>query len=43
MELEFLVQLTSGTSSEPEVRWWYICTAEEVEWKGSIAVRYLMQ
>ena len=43
MELEFLVQVTTWISTEPEVRWWYFCTAEEVEWKGSTAVRYLIQ
>ena len=34
MELEFpviMVIVHSGTSTEPEVRWWYVCTAEEVE------------
>ena len=49
MELVFPVgllmlhQVSSGTSSEPEVRWWYVWTVEEVEWKGSTTVRYLMQ
>ena len=43
MEVGFSVMVGSGISSEPEVRWWYVCTAEEVEWKGSTAVRYLMQ
>ena len=42
MELEFPVQVTTGISTEPEVRWWYVCTAEEVEWKESTAVRYLI-
>ena len=41
MELKFLVQMWGGISTEPEVRWWYVCTAEEVEWKESTAVRYL--
>ena len=42
MELEFSVQVNSGISTEPEVVWWYICNAEEVEQKGSIDVRYLI-
>ena len=42
MELEFPVQVNSGISTEPEVIWWYVCTAEEVERKGSTAVRYLI-
>ena len=42
MELEYPVQVASGISTEPEARWWYVCTAEEVEWKGSTAVRYLI-
>ena len=49
MELEFPVgllmlhQVKGGISTETEVRWWYVCTAEEVERRGSTAVRYLMQ
>ena len=43
MELEFPVQVATGIFTETEVRWWYICTAEEVEWKGCTAVRYLIQ
>ena len=43
MELDFLVRGTSGTSTEPEVRWWYSCIVEEVEWRGSTTVRYLIQ
>ena len=42
MELEFLVQITSGISTETEVRWRCVLTAEEVEWKGSTVVRYLI-
>ena len=42
MELEYPVQILDGISTEPEVRWRYFCTAEEVEWKGSTAVRYLI-
>ena len=38
-----MLVIHSGTSTEPEVRWWYVCTAEEVEWKGSTTVRYLTQ
>ena len=38
-----ICHVRSGSSIEPEVRWWFVCTAEEVEWKGSTAVRYLMQ
>ena len=45
MELEFLVGvlMLMEHSIEPEVRWWYICIVEEVEWKGSTTVRYLIQ
>ena len=43
MELEFLVQLASWTSTEPEARWMYVCNAKEVERRGPTAVRYLMQ
>ena len=43
MKLEFLVVINSGSSIEPEVRWWYVCAAEEVEWRGSTAVRYVIQ
>ena len=42
MELEFPVQINSGISTDPEVRWWYVYTAEEVERKGSTVVRYLI-
>ena len=45
MELEFTMkihQVRSGMSMDPEARWWYVCTAEEVERRGSIAVRYLI-
>ena len=42
MELEFPVQVSSGISTEPEVRWWYFCNAEEVEQKGSTVVWYLI-
>ena len=43
MELEFRVRGTSGTSTEAEVRWWCSCIVEEVEWRGSTTVRYLIQ
>ena len=43
MELEFLVRVNSAISTEAEVRWYYICIAEEVEKKESTAVRYLIQ
>ena len=43
MELEYSVQAHGGTSTEPEVRWWYSCRGEEVERMGSTAVWYLMQ
>ena len=44
VELEFPVyQVWSGISTEPVVRWWLVCTTEEVEWKGSTTVRYLIQ
>jgi len=31
MELELLAVVYSGTFTEPEVGWWYFCTAGEVE------------
>ena len=43
MEVKFAMQATSGISTVTEVRWWYVCIAEEVEMRGSTAVRYLMQ
>ena len=43
MELEFPAVVNNGISTDPEVRWWYVCNVEEVERMGSIAVRYLMQ
>ena len=43
MELKFTMQGVTGICTEPEVRWWYVCIAEEVEWMGSTAVRYLIQ
>ena len=39
MELELSAMVTGGISIEPEVRWGYVCFAEEVEWMGSTAVR----
>ena len=43
MELEFSALVTNRISTEPEVRWWYFCNVEEVEWMESTAVRYLIQ
>ena len=43
MELEFPALVISGISTEPEGRWWYVWTVEEVKRMGSTAVRYLMQ
>ena len=43
MELEYPAVVASGIFTEPEVKWWFKCTAEEVEWMVSSAVRYLMQ
>ena len=43
MELEFPAVVNSGISTEPEVRWWYVWTADKVERMGSTAVRYLIQ
>ena len=43
MELEFPAVVNSGISTEPEMRWWYVWTADEVERMGSTAVRYLIQ
>ena len=40
MELEFPAMVTS---TEPEVRWWYVWTADRVERMESTAVRYLIQ
>ena len=40
MELVFPAHIECGTSIEPEVLVWYNCTAEEVELRGSTAVRY---
>ena len=42
MELDFQPMVQVGISTEPEVRWWYICIAEEVEWMGFTAVRYVI-
>ena len=42
MQVEFSVK-HQRISTEPEVRWWYTWTAEEMEWRGSTAVRYLIQ
>ena len=43
MELEFPAVVAHGISTEPEVRWWYVCIVEQVEWRGSTTVRYLIQ
>ena len=43
MELELPALVPGGISTEPEVRWWYVCTVQEVERMGSTAVRYLIQ
>ena len=43
MKLDFPAMVNSGISTEPEVRWWYFCNVEEVEWMESTAVRYLTQ
>ena len=43
INLEYPVIVANGNSTETEVRWWYICAAEEVEWRGSTAVRYVIQ
>ena len=43
MELEFPAVVSSRISTEPEVRWWYVWTANEVERMGSTAVRYLIR
>ena len=40
MELELSAQMLGGTFTEPDGRVWYDCTAEEVELRGSTAVRY---
>ena len=39
----FPAVVANGISTEPGVRWWYVCTVEEVERVGSTAVRYLIQ
>ena len=41
MRLLIEYQVRSGTSTETEAGWWYVCTAEEVE--GSTTVWYPMQ
>ena len=44
MEVEFLpAGIWILLFKQPEVRWWYVWTVEEVEWMGSTAVRYLIQ
>ena len=43
MELELPALVPGGISTETEVRWWYVCTVQEVERMGSTAVRYLIQ
>ena len=42
MDLEFLALVSSGNSTEQEVRWGYFCTGGEVEWMEFTTVRYLM-
>ena len=41
MELELLVVVNSGTSTEPDVRWWYFCSAGEEEQLESTTVMYM--
>ena len=43
MKLCFPTLVISGTSTEPEVRWWYSCTAGEVVWQESTVVIYLIK
>ena len=43
MKLKFPAMVPSLICTEPEVRWWYFWTAEEVERRGSTTVRYLIQ
>ena len=43
MELEFPAVVSNGTSTEPEVIWWYFCIGGEVERKEFITVGYLMK
>ena len=43
IEVEFPAMEPCGVSTKPEVRWWYVCTVQEVERMGSTAVRYLIQ
>ena len=43
MELEFLAVVTIGTSTEQEVRVWYVCKGGEVECMEFTVVWYLMQ
>ena len=43
MELVFPTLMTSGIFTEPEVRWKYVCIAQEVELMGPTVVRYLIQ
>ena len=37
------LKFSAVISTEPEVTWWYVWTAGEVEWRGSTAVWYLTQ
>ena len=43
MELEFKAVVANGTSTEPEVIWWYFCTGGEVERMEFTAVLYLIK
>ena len=43
MELEFPAVVTGGISTETEMKWWYVWTADKVERMESTAVRYLIQ
>ena len=43
MEIDFSMRMLIAQSIDAEVRWWYKCIVEEVEWKGSTVVRYLNQ
>ena len=42
MELEYPALISGGISTEPEVRWQYSYIVEELEWRGSTTVRYLI-
>ena len=43
IKLQFVMNVTTQIFIAPEIRWRFVCNAEEVERKESTTVRYLMQ